>query len=250
MSDRDRNEDWETGDRLDELEEVLVVPSPNGGSGRLVPAIGVIVVALGLLVLRSGLSDWKGIVTQSRIANPPPRADSAKPSPTAAVAPPRIVEVDPMVEITKEAERKRREKGEIERLKDRADDKLAQTPERPVPPRALTTPWQRRRQAEAFARGRRVMDQFLAQARERNERMFNEAIERHRRFQRDFDERFTGPRQGMPFGGMEGHPHGFTAIPLDGEFRQRHGTFRLPEGGRGEWNSTIIIQGFDDRPGD
>jgi hypothetical protein len=246
MSDRDRSEDRETVDRLDELEEVLVVPSPSGGFGRLVPAVGVIVVALGLLVLRSGLSDWKGLVAQSRIANPPPRADSAKPLPTAAAAPPRVAEVDPMAEITREAERKRREKGEIERLKDRADDELAQTPERPIPPRALATPWQRRRQAEAFARRRLVMEQFLAQARERNERMFNEAIERHRRFQREFDERLAGPRQGTPFGGMEGSPRGFTAIPLDGEFRRR-GTFPLPEGGRGEWNSTIIIQSFGDR---
>jgi hypothetical protein len=93
------------------------------------------------------------------------------------------------------------------------------------------------------------MDEFLAQARERNDRMFNKALERHRRFQREFDELFAAPRQGMPFGGMGGHPRDFPAIPQDGEFRRPHGTFTLRDGGQAEWSSTIIIRGFDDRLG-
>jgi hypothetical protein len=79
--------------------------------------------------------------------------------------------------------------------------------------------------------------------------MFNEALERHRRIQREFEERFSAPRQGTSFDGMGGHPREFTAIPQDGEFRRLHGTFTLRDGGQAEWSSTIIIRGFDDRLG-
>lgn len=277
MRESDRAED------LDELEELLVVPPRKGGSGALVPAIALIVVALGFLGVRASLSDWQGIeakrpvlakaapargpaptVPKKPVSKPaPPQPGSAKP---ADAAPAEVAKVDPMTEIAQEAERKRQEKDELERLKDKAANELAQAPRRALPPRPLADPLRaqilRRRQMQAFARHRQAMDRMIAQAEANQRRNLDEWLARERQSQAEFAARFGfgAPPPGMPpFPGVpvppppvpapppnffEGPPRGF-ANPAGRQVRRQNGTFVMPDGGQGRWESTIIIQGFD-----
>jgi len=256
MSNRDPYESLGLPALSDELEAVLVVPPSRGGSRPLVPAVALMAVALGALVLRSSVPDWKGIGARPLIARRPQRAYSAKPPPPAtSKSRTRAAKLDAMAEITREAQRKRLEQGELKRLKEKAADALADAPHRTVPFHLLATPVQRRLHAEALARERRIIDQFLSEARERHERMFHEAIARHLRFHRESVQRFAGRRPGTPFDGMVDFPRDLPArLPEDfvghpGErFLQERGTFLLPDGGQEEWTSTtIIMEELDDQ---
>jgi hypothetical protein len=273
MSDCEQAGGLESLDLHDDLEELVVVPPRKGSSGALVPAIALIMVALGFLVVRSNLQDWRGIEAKRPVlarsapapetAPQPPVKPATKPTPPRwdkakadATAPSEVAKVDPMAEITREAERKRQEKDELERLKDKAANELARAPHRPVPPQPMINPMQQRQMAELFARRRQAMDRMVAQLPDRHRQMFQESMERQRQFQQQFAEQFAGHRPGMPFGGMADFPPPFPELPAQGfpippgrQFHQEHRTFVLPGGGRGEFHSTIIIQGFDNTLG-
>lgn len=268
MSDRDPIDDGADEGLDDDFEELLVVPPRRGTSGALMPAVALILVALAFLVYRSSIADWRGFepksVVQAKAAPAPLKspapapvvakrpvvaAPNQKPKPAPA---PTVAQADPMAEIAREAERKRQEKEELEKLKDDAAKALADAPRVPRWNPPGIDPLRRQKQFEAMARHQAQMDRMLADFRQRHDQMFNEAIARHREFQRQFAGGFPRPR-GMPFGDMADDSVPLPPVPHfpddganDRQVRRQRGTFILPGGGQGQWQSTIIIiQGAD-----
>jgi hypothetical protein len=255
---------------LDELEELLVVPPRRGSSGALVPALALILVALGFLVARSRLADWRGFESRSLAASeapkqvltsvpaaakpPVPAEPKPTPRPIAEVAskiPEVASQVDPMAEIAREAEQKRQEKEELERLKTAASQALADAPS--PPPQPMNPAIQRREALLAMARHQVAVDQMLTEVRRRHDRMFNDMLARQRAFHRQIPQGFGFPGEMKPFGDMGRDqvpsppvPQFPEDVPNDRLVRQERGSFILPGGGRGEWRSTLtIIQGAD-----
>lgn len=170
-------------------------------------ASAVLALALVVMAIRAASSDWRGLGQEARgrIESLFARADGptdprpsdeaptiaptptpeAKPSdPKAADPPAPAAEDDPGTwdDIRREAEKKKADLAEAEKLKEEADEALARTP---VPPpsrgvRARPNPAQ-------MAQMRQRQQEFLRQAQERHEQMFREAqarmMENHRRME-------------------------------------------------------------------
>lgn len=172
---------------------LIVVPHRESKLGqRIWPAIAVLALGLAGIVYRASVADWQGLAVVGSRPAPKPRVEAIptpKPSaekptelslaPKAEVAEPKKVEtppepepkVDPWKDIEREAEKKRAEMAELDRIKESEAEKSLHEPLRPVPRQDLRgmmgamNPQMRRQLEQArrdqIAMHQRFMDQFL-----------------------------------------------------------------------------------------
>jgi hypothetical protein len=213
-------------------------PRRKSGSAALFPPILLMGLALTFLLIRTSLNDWAGL-SSLRLSLPSlafnkttvpaapakpkakiePKKPQAVPAPklAAAVAPVKKAEpkkADPVDEIAQEAARKSQEKAELERLKEKAQDSVAEA-EKNAPVRrhqGIDPRARQQRFADLMARHQANVDrmnQEMAQFRADHERQFEAMVKQHRRLQ---EEGFN-----FPFG----PPHDFfRRMPMP-EMRRR-----------------------------
>ncbi len=222
----------------------IVTQRPSSLSAKLLPPLFLIVVATGFLLYRTAAADWRGVSALVDWFQPTTNQIQAKPEPTSVPSPafaqntepanpaeptpePRKaepspkVEVDPLADIQREAEKEQARIADLEKHKAREEEKLA----------ATENERREEQQEEKFGRVNEMQRQFMR----RHQQMFEQMQRQQMEAMRDMRERFLGRGMGnagrLPM--LPGPGFGFDmAPPLPGNGDDGEEVVRkTPDGG-------------------